>query len=48
MDAQVGDTATLASFPLILDVATARQLAAWAEALSAETFAAEEEILRRN
>ncbi|MEZ0256202.1 MAG: glutathionylspermidine synthase family protein [Chthoniobacter sp.] len=46
-DAQVGDIATLASFPLVLDAATARQLAMWAEALSAEAFAAEEEILHR-
>jgi len=46
-DAQVGDTTALAPFPLILRANTAQQLATWAEALSAEAFTAEEEILRR-
>jgi len=46
-DAQGGDTSALASFPLILRTDTATQLSAWAEALSAETFAAEQEILSR-
>lgn len=46
-DAQVGDVTALAPFPLILGASVARQLASWAEALSAEAFAAEEEILRR-
>jgi glutathionylspermidine synthase len=46
-DPQVGDTPTLAPFPLVLHAETWRRLAAWAERLSAEAFAAEEEILRR-
>jgi len=44
-DPQVGDVSTLANFPLFIERAVHDQLAAWAEQLSAETFAAEEEVL---
>jgi glutathionylspermidine synthase len=46
-DPQVGDTGTLAPFPLILGDSTWRQLAQWAEALAAEASAAEAELLNR-
>lgn len=46
-DAQVGDITALAQFPLLFRPETWQRLAAWAEALSTETFAAEEEILRK-
>jgi glutathionylspermidine synthase len=45
-DPQVGDVATLAPFPLILDRPTWRQLARDVEALAAETLAAEPHLLR--
>ena len=44
-DPQVGDTSTLAAFPLLMRRSEWRQLAAWAERLTAETLAAEMEIL---
>jgi glutathionylspermidine synthase len=44
-DPQVGDTSTLAAFPLLMRRSEWRQLAAWAEQLTAETLAAEMEIL---
>jgi glutathionylspermidine synthase len=44
-DPQVGDVSTLAPFPLILSRATWRQLARDAEALAAETTAAEPHLL---
>jgi glutathionylspermidine synthase len=46
-DAQVGDTNALANFALILQAEAWRQLASWAEQLTAEAFAAEKEILDR-
>ena|SRR2546425_9819680 len=46
-DAQVGDVTTLADFPVILRADVWRKLAALAEQLSAETLAAEQEILSR-
>jgi hypothetical protein len=46
-DAQVGDVATLADFPLILPAPVWRSFATMAEALTAEMFAAEDELLRR-
>jgi glutathionylspermidine synthase len=46
-DAQVGDVATLAEFPLLLERATWLELADAAERLTAETFAAEDELLAR-
>jgi hypothetical protein len=46
-DPQVGDVETLARFPLVLPAATARGLAALAEALAAETALAERELLGR-
>jgi len=45
-DPQVGDQATLAPFPLVLDAATARGLDELAERLAAEASAAEAELLR--
>jgi glutathionylspermidine synthase len=44
-DPQVGDTSTLAAFPLLIQRNEWRQLAAWAERLTGETLAAEREIL---
>jgi hypothetical protein len=46
-DAQVGDVAALASFPLILSRATWRELASTAGALARETVAIEDELARR-
>lgn len=46
-DPQVGDVSTLADFPLLMPRATWQQLAGWAEALSAEALAAEQELLGR-
>lgn len=46
-DPQVEDVATLAQFPLLLSSETWRDLAALAEALARETFAAEAELVRR-
>jgi len=46
-DPQVGDTGTLADFPLIMSRDTWRELAAWAEALTAEADAAEHELAER-
>jgi glutathionylspermidine synthase len=43
-DPQVGDVGTLANFPLFVSRCVYDQLADWAEQLSAETFAAEQEI----
>ena len=40
-DSQVGDVTTLAPFPIVLHAAAWRQLAGWAEALSAEVALAE-------
>jgi hypothetical protein len=45
-DAQVGDTTTLAPFPLVMQRRVWNQLADWAEALTAEAQAAEMEISR--
>lgn len=44
-DPQVGDVGTLANFPLFIRRSVYEQLAAWAEQLSAETFAAEREVI---
>ena len=44
-DPQVGDVATLSPFPLILNRCVWQQLAAWAEALTAELAHAEREVL---
>ncbi len=44
-DPQVGDVATLANFPLLLRSGEWRQLARWAEQLTAELIAAEREIV---
>jgi len=46
-DAQVGDTCTLAPFPLVMKRSVWKQLAAQAEALATEAAAAEREISRR-
>lgn len=46
-DAQVGDAATLASFPLVMTRSVWNRLAAQAEQLTAEADAAEQEIARR-
>jgi hypothetical protein len=46
-DPQVGDSSTLLPFPLVLKSSVWRQLACKAELLTAEAFAAEEEISRR-
>lgn len=46
-DAQVGDQATLAPFPLVLTPASTRQLATWSEQLDAESRAAESELLEQ-
>jgi len=46
-DPQVGDVSILAPFPIILRRSVWNQLAAWAGQLSAETLAAEREILQR-
>ena len=46
-DPQVGDVETIARFPLVLPTATVRGLFALAEALAAETVAAECELLNR-
>jgi glutathionylspermidine synthase len=46
-DPQVGDVETLARYPLVLPAATVRGLAALAEALAAESEAAERELLSR-
>jgi glutathionylspermidine synthase len=46
-DPQVGDVSTLARWPLVLRAATWRQLARWAERLTAEALAAERELLSR-
>src|SRR5688572_4364292 len=45
-DPQVGDQATLAPFPLVLTRAAAARLARWAERLTAEALAAEQELLQ--
>jgi Glutathionylspermidine synthase preATP-grasp len=45
-DPQVGDTDTLASFPLVLKSSSWNRLASWAERLTEETIDAETEILR--
>lgn len=47
-DPQVGDVETLARFPLVLPSSVANELAQMAEALAAETSAAEEEFLGRS
>jgi hypothetical protein len=44
-DPQVGDVATVASFPLLLSERTWRQLSTWAESLAAELVAAEHEVI---
>jgi len=44
-DPQVGDVETLANFPLVMPRRTWRQLATWAEQLSREAVAAEQEVL---
>lgn len=44
-DAQVGDLATLAPFPIVLPRSAVRQLEAWSESLAAEALAAETELL---
>jgi hypothetical protein len=46
-DPQVGDVETIARFPLVLPASTVRRLFALAEALAAETVAAEQELLSR-
>src|SRR5262249_15281213 len=46
-DPQVGDVTTLARFPLLMQRATWEQLARWAEQLTVEALAAEQEILSR-
>jgi len=46
-DPQVGDTDTLAPFPLVMKSSVWQKLAAQAEQLTAEAIAAETEILRR-
>lgn len=46
-DPQVGDTQTLANFPLLMGQSSWRQLASWAEALAAEASAAEDELVSR-
>lgn len=46
-DPQVGDVSTLAPFPLAMRAGVWRQLAAWAEQLTAETLAAEAEVLEK-
>jgi glutathionylspermidine synthase len=43
----VGDVSTLAPFPLVITRATWQKLSDWAEALAAETAAAEAELLAR-
>lgn len=44
-DAQVGDQATLAPFPIVLSSAETRALTTWSERLDAEARAAESELL---
>jgi glutathionylspermidine synthase len=46
-DPQVGDVSTLAPFAISISHETWNQLAMWAEALTQETMAAEEELLKR-
>lgn len=46
-DAQMGDVQTLADFPLLLPAREWQILASFAEQLTAETLAAEEEVLQR-
>ena len=46
-DPQVGDVSTLAPFPLLMRAEVWRQLATWAEELTAETLAAEAEVLEK-
>jgi len=46
-DVQSGDQCALARFPLLIDRDTFRQLSGWAESLSAEVLAAEQELLSR-
>ena len=46
-DPQVGDTNTLASFPLVMRTSVWQRLAAQAEQLDAEALAAQDEISRR-
>lgn len=46
-DLQVSDHPILVPFPIVLQERVWKDLAFWAEALSAETFAAEEELLER-
>lgn len=46
-DPQVEDNPTIAAFPLVLDPADWREVSAAAEALAAETLAAEAELLER-
>src|SRR5690349_16648644 len=46
-DPQVGDVSALAPFPLVLSRQTWAHLAAWAERMTNEALAAEQELLRR-
>ena len=46
-DPQVEDTSTIAAFPLVLEPADWREISAAAEALAAETLAAEAELVER-
>ncbi|MDB6029957.1 MAG: hypothetical protein JWM16_295 [Verrucomicrobiales bacterium] len=46
-DAQVGDVATLADFPLIMPQQEWKQLSSWADQLTEEALTAEREILER-
>jgi glutathionylspermidine synthase len=47
-DTQVGDVMTLAPFPLVMKRSVWEQLAAWAEQLTVEAVAAENEILQQS
>jgi glutathionylspermidine synthase len=47
-DPQLGDVSVLCPFPIVLGSATWRQLSQWAEALAAETIAAEHELIGRH
>jgi glutathionylspermidine synthase len=46
-DPQVGDTSTLADFPLVMARSAWKQLASWAESLTVEAVAAERELVLR-
>ena len=46
-DPQVGEVATFAPFPLLINTVAWLQLAGWAESLAAESLAAEQELLSR-